>query len=99
MGCAVIFSAQSNRDLGAIVAFVAAHSPGAAERIGEALVDRALLLGEYPLLGAHVRNRPGVRRLVHKPWIVIYYHFDHERRRVEIVRFWDARQNPEILRV
>ena len=99
MGCSVIFSAQSNRDLGAIVAFVAAHSPEAARRLGNALVDRALLLGEHPHLGAPVHDRPGVRRLPHKPWIVIYYRVDPERHLVEIIRFWDARQNPEALRV
>jgi len=40
MGCAVVFSAQFNRDLGAIVAFVAENSPAAADRLGNALVDR-----------------------------------------------------------
>ena len=99
MGCAVIFSAQSNRDLGAIVGFVAGKNPGAAERLGNALGDRALLLGAHPHLGAPVNNRPGVRRLAHKPWIVIYYRVDPERCLVEIVRFWDARQNPKTLRV
>jgi plasmid stabilization system protein ParE len=99
MGCAVIFSAQSNRDLGAIVAFVAAKNPEAAKRLGNALVDRALLLGAHPHLGAPVRNRPGVRRLAHKPWVVIYYRVDPAQKLVEIVRFWDARQNPEALRV
>lgn len=99
MGCAVIFSAQSNRDLGAIVAFVAGNNPAAAERLGNALVDRALMLGVHPSLGAPVSDRPGVRRLAHKPWIVIYYSVDPGRRTVEIVRFWDARQNPDSLRI
>jgi plasmid stabilization system protein ParE len=99
MGCAVIFSAQSNRDLGAIVAFVAEHNTEAAGRLGDALMDRALMLGAHPHLGAPVRERPGVRRLVHKPWVVIYYRVDFERSTVEITRFWDARRNPEALRV
>ena len=99
MGCAVIFSAQSNRDLAAIVAYVAGNNPAAAGRLGNALVDRSLMLGAHPHLGAPVRNRPGVRRLAHKPWVVIYYRVDTERRTVEIARFWDARQNPDALRV
>jgi plasmid stabilization system protein ParE len=98
MGCAVIFSAQSNRDLAAIVAFVAANSPEAAARLGNSLVDRALMLGAHPHLGAPVRDRQGVRRLAHRPWIVIYYRVDPERQTVEIARFWDARQNPDTLR-
>lgn len=99
MGCSVIFSAQSNRDLGAIVSFVAENNSEAAGRIGNALVDRALMLGEHPHLGAPVLDRPGVRRLFHRPWVVIYYRVDSVRQTVEIARFWDARQNPDSLRV
>lgn len=99
MGCAVIFSAQSNRDLGQVVAFLAAKNPRAAERLGHALVDHALTLGPLPHVGAPVRGRPDVRRIVHKPWFVIYYRVDVERSVVEIVRFWDARKNPDDLRL
>jgi len=99
LGCAVIYSAQSKRDLGAIVAFVAENSPAAADLLGNALVDRSLMLGIHPHLGAPVRDRLGVHRLVHKPWVVIYYRVDTERRTVGIARFWDARQNPDALRV
>jgi plasmid stabilization system protein ParE len=99
MGCSVIFSAQSNRDLGAIVTFVAQSNPVAAARLGNALVDLALMLGTHPQLGAPVLDRPGVRRLFHKPWVVIYYRLDSAKNSVEIARFWDARQNPESLRV
>ena len=98
MGCAVIFSAQANRDLAAIVGFIVEHNPTAAERLGNALVDRALMLGSLPQLGSPVRERPGVRRLAHKPWVVIYYEFDPGRDLVEISRFWDARQNPDAFR-
>jgi plasmid stabilization system protein ParE len=99
MAHAVIFSAQSNRDLGQIVVFLAGKNPTAAERLGEGLIEHALKLGALPYLGPAVRGRPDVRRILHKPWFVIYYRVDDERRTVEIVRFWDARQNPDELRL
>ena len=40
-----------------------------------------------------------MRRIVHKPWFVIYYRVDATPGVVEIVRFWDAGQNPDALRL
>ncbi len=94
MGHKVIFSAQSNLDLGQVVGFLAQKNPAAAERLGHALVDHALLLGVMPLIGAPVRERPQVRRIFHRPWFLLYYRVDDNARVVEIVRFWDVRQNP-----
>jgi len=94
MGHKVIFSAQSNRDLGQIVGFLAQKNPSAAERLGNALVDHALSLGAMPRVGAPVHERPQVRHLFHRPWFLIYYRIDDATRVVEIVRFWDVRQNP-----
>jgi plasmid stabilization system protein ParE len=72
MGYKVIFSAQSNRDLGRIVGFLAQKHPPSAERLGNALVDHALLLGVMPHVGAPLRDRPQVRRIFHRPWFLIY---------------------------
>jgi len=38
-----------------------------------------------------------MRRIVHKPWFVVYYRVDATHGVVEIVRFWDARQSPDDL--
>jgi plasmid stabilization system protein ParE len=94
VGHEVIFSAQSNRDLGKIVGFLAQKNLPAAERLGNALVDHAFSLSAMPRVGASVSERPQVRRLFHRPWFLIYYRVDDESRVVEIVRFWDVRQNP-----
>lgn len=99
MGGAVAFSAQANRDLGQIVGFLAQKNPAAAERLGHALIDHALSLDRWPHRGAAVKDRPGVRRLVHKPWFIIFYRFDAGRNTVEILRFWDGRRNPEAFRL
>ena len=90
----VIFSTQANRDLGRVVIFLALKNQMAARRLGDALVDRALSVGAMPHMGASVRERPNVRRILHRPWFLIYYRIDDAARVVEIVRVWDARQNP-----
>jgi plasmid stabilization system protein ParE len=90
----VIFSTQSNCDLGRIVEFLAQKNPSAAERLGNALVDHALSLGAMPRVGAAVRERPQVRRIFHQPCFLIYYRIDDTSQVIEVVRFWDVRQNP-----
>lgn len=95
----VVFSAQAGRDLGQVVAFLAQKNPEAAARLGHALVNRALTLAQFPMRGVEVKARPGVRRIVHRPWFVIYYRVDERRCLVEISRFWDARQDPRGLRL
>lgn len=94
MGYKVIFSTQSNRDLGQIVSFLAQKNQTAAGRLGHALVDRALSVGAMPHMGTPVRERAHVRRIIHRRWYLIYYQVDDASRIVEIVRIWDARQNP-----
>lgn len=94
MGYKVIFSTQSNRDLGQIVSFLAQKNPVAAGRLGHALVDRAISVGVTPHMGAPVHKRPHVRRIIYRPWFLIYYHVDDAAQVVEIARIWDARQNP-----
>lgn len=97
MGYKVIFSAQSNRDLGRVVGFLAQKNPAAAERLGHAVVNHALSLGTMPHVGKLVRERPGMRRVPHLPWFLIYYRADDVRQVVEIARVWDGRQNPSAL--
>ena len=44
----------------------------AALRFGSALLDHVDLLGRFPRMGNTVRERSGVRKLVHSP-IAVYY--------------------------
>jgi plasmid stabilization system protein ParE len=43
-----------------------------------------------------VQGRPGYRRILHRPWFLIFYRIDETRRLVEIARVWDARQDPDM---
>ncbi len=90
----VILAARADRDLEQIVRFLARKSPLAAERLGYALLDDALSLARVPRRGVAVHDRPGYRRLLHRPWFLIYYRVDEAQRLIEVARIWDARQNP-----
>jgi plasmid stabilization system protein ParE len=63
MGYRLVFAAQADRDLEAIVRFLAENNPAAAERLGHALVDDALTLVRMPRRGAPVLARFGYRRI------------------------------------
>jgi plasmid stabilization system protein ParE len=97
MGCRVIFAASAERDLGDIVRFLARLNPAAAERLGYALFDDAMSLAELPRRGLAVPERPGYRRILHRPWHLIFYLVDESAKTVTIVRIWDARQDPDLL--
>jgi plasmid stabilization system protein ParE len=80
-------------DLEAAVAFLAQRSPEAAERIGMELVGVVFSLDLLPYRGSPVSARPGLRRLLHRDYL-IYYRINEPGRLVEVVRVWDGRKNP-----
>jgi plasmid stabilization system protein ParE len=92
----VTFAARAERDLEDIVRFLAQKNPTAAERLGCSLVDDAISLGSLPRRGVAVQGRPGYRRILRRPWFLIFYRIDETRRLVEIARIWDARQDPDM---
>ena len=94
----VTFAAHADRDLEEIVRFLAKKNPTAAERLGYALVDDALLLANLPRRGVAFQARPEYRRILHRPWFLIFYRIDETRRLVEVARIWDARQDPDTFR-
>jgi plasmid stabilization system protein ParE len=93
----VTFAAQSQRDLFAIVSFLAEKNPAAARKLDDSLLDAALSLAQLPRRGVAVQARPGLRRLAHPSYYLIFYRVDETRRLVEVVRFWDGRQDPALL--
>lgn len=81
-----------------MVAFLAKQSPTAAERIGLELVGFIFSLDHLPNRGAPVRMRPGLRKLAHRHYLLIY-RINEAVSLVEIVRIWDNRRDPARLRV
>jgi plasmid stabilization system protein ParE len=89
----VALSPEAERDLERVTAFLARQNPAAAERIGLELVAVIFSLDELPARGGPVRSRPGLRKVVHRHYLVIY-RLHEAARLVEIVRVWDGRRNP-----
>lgn len=94
----VALSEQAELDLERVTAFLAVKSVEAAERIGFEIVGVIFSLEELPARGAPVRSRPGLRKVVHRHYLVIY-RLDELARRVEIVCVWDGRLDPAGLRL
>ena len=92
----VALSEQAELDLERATAFLARKSAGAAERIGLEIVAVIFSLDELPARGAPVRSRPGLRKVVHRHYVVIY-RLHEAARLVEIVRVWDGRLDPAAL--
>ena len=96
MGCKIIFSPQAIPDLESAVRFLAKENPDSAVRVGNALIDRVLILENFPLLGSPYLKRPDVRKLVSRPYI-IYYRPRLEENCLDILRYWHgARNEPEL---
>ena len=95
MGCKIIFSPQAIVDLESVVRFIAKENPDAAARVGSALIDRVSILENFPLVGSLYPKRPGVRKLVSRPYI-IFYRPRLKENCVDILRCWHgARGKPE----
>jgi toxin ParE1/3/4 len=96
MGCKIIFSPQAVADLEEVVRHIAKGDPATAVRIGNTLIDRVEILENFPLLGAAYSKRPGVRKLVLRPYL-IFYRPRPEENCVDILRYWHgARTEPEL---
>lgn len=97
MGCKIIFSPQAIADSAAAVQFIAQENPEAAVRVGHALLDRVAVLEHFPLIGADYLKRPGVRKLVSRPYL-IFYRFRETENVVDILRYWHgAQKTPPVI--
>jgi plasmid stabilization system protein ParE len=89
----VALSEQAEVDLERVVAFLARKNQAAAERVGLEIVEVIFSLDTLPARGNPVRTRPGLRKTVHRPYVIIY-RLHEAARLVEIVRVWDGRLDP-----
>ena len=96
MGCKITFSPQAIADLESAVRFIAKDNPDDDVRVGNALIDRVSILENFPLIGSPYPKRPGVRKLVSRPYI-IFYRPRLEENCLDILRYWHgARGEPEL---
>lgn len=89
---------ESIADLRGIVGFISEQSPEAAQRVGLELIAAAESLTRFPDVGAPVRARPDMRKIVRWKY-VIYYRIKPAERCVEVLRIWDGRRAPWKLRL
>lgn len=94
----VSLSEQAELDLERAVAFLARKNVDAAERIGLEIVKVIFSLDSLPARGGSVKDRPGMHKVVHRYYVIIY-RLHEAARLVEIVRVWDGRQDPAGLEI
>jgi addiction module RelE/StbE family toxin len=96
MDCAVIYSEAALDDLREITAYIAADNVEVAERFANRLVDLAESLRNLPGRGRCVKGWPKVRVIVLSPYL-IFYRFEEQVDKVEVLRFWHGARDPATL--
>lgn len=71
MAFKLLYKQAALTDLGAVFAWSIEEHAGSTERFADDLFDRLDLLASFPYMGAAVKNRPGIRRLLYTP---LYIH-------------------------
>ena len=90
----VLITESAIADLKEIVEFVAQDDSGAATRLGEKLVDRALSLASMPQRFPFHDQQRGIRKMPLPPFL-IFYTSDEAGGVVNILHFWHgARRSP-----
>jgi plasmid stabilization system protein ParE len=90
----VIITQAALNDLEEIVDYISHDDVRAAQRVAADLLSRAESLSKMPRRGKGMRARPGVRRLVRNPYLIVY-RIDEAASVVSVLRFWHGARNPE----
>lgn len=94
----VIWSDEAIADLAAIVGYIAADRPAAAEKFGLTIFEQTRVLANYPLTGRMMpeENDSAVREIIVEPYRVIY-EVTPNGQTVDVLRIWHAaRGRPEV---
>lgn len=94
----VILSPRAIQDLQEVVRYISFDNADTAERLGLRLIAKTRVLVSFPELGRIVPefNEPGIRELILTPFRIVY-RINHERRVVEVSRYWHgARGTPTL---
>jgi toxin ParE1/3/4 len=98
MGFKIVFTKPAIADLEGLVKFISRDNPQAAEQFGYAIIGKAEMLNEFPLLGRVVPEfkMENIREIVHRPYRIVY-RVRKEQKLIEILRVWHAsRGTPNI---
>ena len=83
----VVLTEPARDDLREIVAFIAQDNPHAAVTFRDHLIAEAETLIRFPYRGRIMYRRGNVRKLVCRPYLILY-RIGESQRTVEILRFW-----------
>lgn len=95
----VIWSPRGIASLGEQIQYIARHNPIAARCMGEAILSKAVLLGQFPHMGKIFAGtgREDVREISIRPYR-LFHHVQDADRSVTILTVWHgARQEPNDL--
>ena len=87
------YTKKALNDLDEIIGRIAEDDDEAASRFGGSLLDHVDLLARFPRMGALIRKRRNVRKLVHSP-ILIYYRISENKHLVEIIHLRHGARRP-----
>ncbi len=98
MGYKVIWTDEAIIDLRQLVVFISSGHPAAAIKLGEALIQKSMVLALQPRLGRMLRKSPkdSVRELIVPPYRLVY-EIDDQASAMYVRLLWHgARREPEI---
>ena len=87
------YTKKALNDLDEIIGRIAEDDDEAASRFGGSLLDHVELLARFPRMGAVIRKRRNIRKLVHSP-ILIYYRINEQKHSVEIIHLRHGARRP-----
>ena len=98
MGYRVIWTDEAIDDLRRAVAFIAKDNPTAAVKLGEAIIQKSLLLAEHPRLGRGLRKLQGdSHREIPVSRYRLIYEVEDPASVIYVPVLWHgARQEPDI---
>jgi plasmid stabilization system protein ParE len=82
----IVLSPASIASLEAITAWIAKDNPSIAERIGNELLDRIAVLKPFPKAGSVYAANKSWRKLVSRPYVIIY-RVNTKLRTIEVLAF------------
>jgi plasmid stabilization system protein ParE len=93
----VIWSLQAKLDLLESLDFIQANwNEEIAQRFLNSITHKITLLTDFPLMGRAVKYPKNCRKVLIKPYYLLFYRFREDR--IEIIRLFDGRRNPELIK-
>ena len=80
-------------DLAGIVGHIAENDPETAAIFGDSLLDHVELVCRFLRMGAAIKRRSRVRKLVHTP-IIAYYKVDEKKEIIEVLHLRHVARKP-----